>query len=273
MPDNHEVAKLRVYEVLVDGETWTRISRLDQAGPEDKVFVLDHDGMLVFGDGEHGKIPPEGADVTISYRHGGGTAGNVGLAITSKWPLQRSTYLVSIADRGCHVRHLSSTGEHCSGEKRPRYFSGQFLTASDFEAEQNYFLQKNRRHNRCLHGMGIASGLEITVTGGGESPAIVISPGCAIDCMGRELIVCDPIPLGLPDGPSPQFVALRYSEKETDFVPFPNPNEEVPSRIEECALAWIAAEVDTPEALIIGRVFNGVSGWKADTTFQPQRTR
>ncbi|HTT18613.1 MAG TPA: hypothetical protein VMG82_06700 [Candidatus Sulfotelmatobacter sp.] len=273
MPDNNEMTKLRVYEVLVDGERWTRISSLDQAGPEDKVFVLDHDGTLVLGDGEHGKGPPEGSDVTILYRHGGGTDGNVALAVTSKWPLRRSEYLVSLSDRGCHVRRLGTIGERCSGEKRPRYFSGQLLTASDFEAEQNYFLQKSRRHNRCLHGMGIASGLEISVTGSGESSSIVISPGCAVDRTGRELVVCHPIALCLPDEPSPQFVALRYLEKETDFVPSPDLNEEVPSRIEECVLAWIATKVDTREALTIGRVAKGASGWEVDPTFQPQRAR
>lgn len=56
-------------DVFVDGEAWTRISSLSEAGPDDKVFVLDpKDGMIVFGDGVHGKQPPEGSEVTVSYR-------------------------------------------------------------------------------------------------------------------------------------------------------------------------------------------------------------
>jgi hypothetical protein len=260
-------------KVLVDGEPWTRISSLAEAGPDDKVYVLNlEDGTLVFGDGVHGKIPPAGADLTASYRTGGGTAGNVGLSITGNWPLQKSTYLVGLTDRGFQIRAVESLAEGCSGNKRPRYYEGQMLSASDLDTEQDYFLRQNRRHNRWLHGAGIVSGLEITVVGA-ESPAIVVSPGYAIDPYGRELLVREPISLCIPDQPSPQFVALRYSERETDLVPSPGQDRNVPSRIEDCVLALILAARENGEALTIGRLLNGAGGWEVDSSFQPQRSR
>jgi len=41
------------------------------------------------------------------------------------------------------------------------YFPRQLLTADDMTADQQYFLNKLRRHNRYLHGWGVVCGLEI----------------------------------------------------------------------------------------------------------------
>jgi len=43
--------------------------------------------------------------------------------------------------------------------RRVNYFAGRLLTAEDFRAEQEYHREKSRRHNRRLHGSGVASGL------------------------------------------------------------------------------------------------------------------
>jgi len=271
MGDGDDVVSV---EVFVDGDRWTRISSLAEAGAEDRVFALDpEDGVLVLGDGVHGKIPPMGANLTLSYRLGGGAAGNVALSITTRWPFPRQMYLVAVTDRGYQIRGVGSVAEGCSGEKRPRYFEGQFLTASDFQDEQDYFLAQSRRHNRWLHGTGVVSGLEITVGGSAESPSIVVSPGYAIDPEGRELIVKHPISLCIADQSSPQFVALKYLEKETDYVPSLDQDHNVPSRVEDCVLAWILAEPEAYQALTIGRLLKGAQGWKVDSTFQPQRSR
>ena len=45
--------------------------------------------------------------------------------------------------------------------KRLRYFYGQMLGAGDFQAEQNYFREKLKLHNRCLHGYGTVCGLMV----------------------------------------------------------------------------------------------------------------
>ena len=61
----------------------------------------------------------------------------------------------------------SRTGAH-RGEctaipelKRLNYFYGQLLGARDFQTEQEYFREKLRLHNRCLHGYGVVCGLEV----------------------------------------------------------------------------------------------------------------
>lgn len=271
MSDGDDVAAV---EVFVDGEAWTRISGLAEAGPEDKVFALDpEDGTLVFGDGVHGKQPPAGSDVRVSYRYGGGSVGNVGVSVTGQWPFEKRSYLITVAGRGFQIRAMKSVAECCSGEKRLRYFEGQMLTASDLQAEQNYFLGENRRHNRLLHGAGIVSGLEITIVGDAQSPSVVVSPGYAIDREGREIIVREPISLCIPDQLSPQCVAVTYLEKETDYIPSPDRDHNVPSRIEDGVLALILPEPQKCEASIIARLVKGTQGWKVDPTFQPQRTR
>lgn len=60
--------------------TWTETDSLPAAGPFDRVYDLDPEaGVVTFGDGKHGRIPPlvpkGGNVVAMSYRHGGGVAG------------------------------------------------------------------------------------------------------------------------------------------------------------------------------------------------------
>jgi hypothetical protein len=62
--------------------TWTEISSLDGAGPNDRVFELDAEaGVLTFGDGKRGRIPPlmpaGGTVVALRYRWGGGVSGEM----------------------------------------------------------------------------------------------------------------------------------------------------------------------------------------------------
>lgn len=60
---------------------------------------------------------------------------------------------------GCHDH-----GTHCAEVpelKRLRYFYGQLLGVHDFQTEQDYFREKLKLHNRCLHGYGTVCGLEV----------------------------------------------------------------------------------------------------------------
>jgi hypothetical protein len=43
--------------------------------------------------------------------------------------------------------------------RRLRYQYGQMLGATDFQAEQDYHRDKQRLHNRCLHGYGVICGM------------------------------------------------------------------------------------------------------------------
>jgi hypothetical protein len=93
--------------------------------------------------------------------------------------------------------------------ERPRYFLGRLLTARDLSSEQAYFLSRGRMHNQIFHGSGVICRLEV-----GPHPSelcrdewVVVEPGLALDCCGREIIVCDrqsvPLPEPLPPPPDP----------------------------------------------------------------------
>jgi hypothetical protein len=68
-------------EVLVNGIRWEEVGLLITATPESQVYTVTFDelerAVITFGDGVHGAILPEGANLTISYRIGGGVIGNV----------------------------------------------------------------------------------------------------------------------------------------------------------------------------------------------------
>ena len=72
--------------------------------------------------------------------------------------------------------------------KRMRYFENEFLNADDFNAEQDYHRTMRMEHNKALHGWGIASGLEVSGQDG-VTRTVTITPGVAIDGLGREIIL------------------------------------------------------------------------------------
>jgi hypothetical protein len=99
--------------------------------------------------------------------------------------------------------------------KRNRYFSGQLMTARDFEDEQEYWLNKLRQHNRYLHGYGVAAGLEVALQGG----MVTVQPGAAVDGEGNLIEVLSPQSASLPDLGKELYVCLAYKETLVDFVP------------------------------------------------------
>ena len=60
-----------------------------------------------------------------------------------------------------NVSHPHDTGTCIDTGKLQRlnYFYGQLLGVQDFQAEQDYFRDKLKLHNRCLHGYGVVCGL------------------------------------------------------------------------------------------------------------------
>jgi alpha-L-arabinofuranosidase len=57
--------------VYVNGKAWSPVADLSSAGPDDDVYTLDAaTGMVAFGDGAHGAVPPTGARVTATYQSG-----------------------------------------------------------------------------------------------------------------------------------------------------------------------------------------------------------
>jgi hypothetical protein len=100
--------------------------------------------------------------------------------------------------------------------QRVRYFTGQMLSADDFNTEQNYFREIHRRHNRYLHGWGVVSGLKVSIDKGN---VVQVSPGTAIDCIGNELLLCSTQELAAPRKAGEFYVVVEYRETEVDPVP------------------------------------------------------
>lgn len=72
---------------------------------------------------------------------------------------------------------------------RPRYFSGQLLTETELNAEQEYVVKKNQLHNLYLHGWGVVCGLVVSCHP--TCPGWVrVSEGYAISPCGDDVIVC-----------------------------------------------------------------------------------
>jgi hypothetical protein len=95
----------------------------------------------------------------------------------------------------------AETGYNFPDFVRLNYFYGQMLCADDFTAEQVYFREKMKLHNRCLHGYGTVCGLRVGPYvppakkecdhPAPPEPWITIEPGLALDSEGNELIVRD----------------------------------------------------------------------------------
>jgi hypothetical protein len=82
--------------------------------------------------------------------------------------------------------------------ERVKYFNRQLLTADDMTTEQNYFLQKLRRHNRFLHGWGVVCGLQVTAAPTAALPwQVRIESGYALGPYGDEIFVGEPFLLDL----------------------------------------------------------------------------
>jgi hypothetical protein len=75
--------------------------------------------------------------------------------------------------------------------RRVNHSASMLLSASDFEAEQEYHRQMRYLHNRLLHGYGMVAGLDVAVDG----TSVHVSPGFAIDELGREIAVTEQMSL------------------------------------------------------------------------------
>jgi hypothetical protein len=79
--------------------------------------------------------------------------------------------------------------------ERPQFFPGQLLTDADLSAGLNYVIEKNKLHNRFLHGWGVVCGLKVKCfpccTGHGSSGKVLVEPGYAIDCCGNDIVLSD----------------------------------------------------------------------------------
>jgi hypothetical protein len=97
---------------------------------------------------------------------------------------------------------------------RNRYFQGRLLSASDFEAEQTYLRDKQRFRNLHTLGIGVITGLSVTTSNSGTS--LAVTPGYAIDFLGREICVPSPIECALPGAGNRLRVDISYVEQDAE---------------------------------------------------------
>jgi hypothetical protein len=122
--------------------------------------------------------------------------------------------------------------------KRVRYFNGMLLSEKDFTVDQQYLREKQKLHNKFLHGSGVVAGLEVSVNeDSADEFKVEVTPGLAIDPEGNEIIVPQPVSITCDEiirsGNNTTYVFLYYEEHETDQVPLVDGEAKQYSRIEE----------------------------------------
>lgn len=125
--------------------------------------------------------------------------------------------------------------------KRVHNFNGLVLGVDEFDQDQLYFIERDRLHNRALHGYGTICGLNVDVRQKDGEPQVYVAPGLAVAPSGQTIRVttaqCAKLnrwlaehqdklfhQIGSPPVVSslPLYVILCYRECETDMVCIPS---------------------------------------------------
>ena len=118
--------------------------------------------------------------------------------------------------------------------ERNNFFYGKLMTVRDFFAEQCYFNEKRWLINRTTIGSGVVCGLEVEEIKG-DANKVRVLPGMAIDCCGREIVVCEPREIELEPvedkceqdeqekkpGKQEYLICIEYRECKTEPLPLP----------------------------------------------------
>ena len=174
-----------------------------------------------------------------------------------------------------------------SAFERPNFFTGKFLTADDFRLEQEYGLKKRRLHNQQIHGWGVVSGLEVKTKGN----KIQISSGYALDCLGNEIVVTEPLELNAPAANDPRlaiYLGVTFEEQKVNAVTTSPSGDVEWERIVECvepALLntncnaghrrsggrWIVCGTKHP--IVVARLRKLSHGWRTDRRYRAPTIR
>ncbi len=73
--------------------------------------------------------------------------------------------------------------------ERNQYYHGKLMTYQDMTSEQKYMNDKRRLTNRFLHGIGVASGLQVVRL---DEKTLSVEAGMALDSAGREIVLEEP---------------------------------------------------------------------------------
>lgn len=118
--------------------------------------------------------------------------------------------------------------------ERNNYFYGKLMTVRDFFDEQCYFNEKRWLINKAVHGWGVVCGLDVK-TVESKTDKVIVTPGLAIDCCGREILVCEEQTVSLKpevsechttqseqqQGEQPLAICLEYLDCKTEAIHLP----------------------------------------------------
>jgi hypothetical protein len=94
------------------------------------------------------------------------------------------------SDDPCTCKSVPECPE-CGGLEclcRPRFFAGQLLTEEDLNRLEHYIVEKNKLHNRYLHGTGVVCGLEVVCHPCPDR--VTVRTGYALSPCGEDIAVC-----------------------------------------------------------------------------------
>ncbi len=147
----------------------------------------------------------------------------------------------------CDFRTAAPETAPLDAHKRVRHFAGLVLGPEEFQQDQLYFMERDRLHQRALHGYGTVMGLAVQVRDNASGrPEVLVDPGLAVTPRGGS--VCVPLaqcadldgwlgvhsgelsggaigsppgspPLGSPPSQATVWLVLCPRECETDMVP------------------------------------------------------
>jgi predicted phage baseplate assembly protein len=115
---------------------WQRVDDLGEANASDRVYTIDQTfGLIQFGDGKHGHVPPIGRDnIRATYQAGGGAAGNVAAGeiktLRTTIPFVEKATNPEAAGGGSDTELIENTLERGPQMIKNR---GRAITAEDFE--------------------------------------------------------------------------------------------------------------------------------------------
>ena len=119
---------------------------------------------------------------------------------------------------------------------RPRFFAGQLLTEEDLNHLERYIIEKNKLHNRYLHGPGVVCGLQVVCH---ECEGwVTVQQGYAIDPCGNDVIVCEDYPFNVIQA----IRECRQVQRRDECEPLGMPVDETCEEMEEHWCITIAYE-------------------------------
>jgi hypothetical protein len=134
---------------------WIAINNLLRSAPTDRNYKRDRfSGLIIFGDGTNGRIPPRGeANIRATYTAGGGVNGNVDsgavTGLQSALPYVEESTNPEPADTGSDAESTAAVLRRAPGQFRDR---GRAVCAVDYERIAMASSRKLAR-TRCLSGM------------------------------------------------------------------------------------------------------------------------